>query len=455
MGKGLGNDMRNPRQIFITAIEVILLLLFVLAIGKLLPTMLRIETNNKSQPLPVAQSTDAAYPPPATNTPTATATEAPYPPPGTETPAADTATPISTSTPEMTATLDVPIASTHTPIPLSTIAADAEGEIFYIDAEIREDTKLYKMDVDKEGKPKNKTKVNTEKELPYGVENFGIRSIYPSPDGKKVVILQNSEGPSGIILDIRSGKIEGPLCDFEYKYFFGWHPDSKHYLIGDTSGIYLIDKQGRSEVKIVSTGPGHGVIEGMVISAAASPDGTQFVYSYYNNTEYRSEVWVIQADSQSATKLFTSSGGPVFQLAWSPDGTKIAYWDGGYYMVMDADGSNSRQLVELPPAGERPPLWSPDSQMLLVDVNGREGSAFEDSNIYIVDVNSGEAKTILPDKSTGHYYSAWSPDGKKIVFISTLSGKPDLWVINRDRSNLKQITQDRHNIHFVFWRKQK
>ncbi|MFQ5874860.1 MAG: TolB family protein, partial [Dehalococcoidia bacterium] len=48
--------------------------------------------------------------------------------------------------------------------------------------------------------------------------------------------------------------------------------------------------------------------------------------------------------------------------AWSPDGTKIAFTsdrDGNWEIyVMDADGSNPRNLTNLP-IGEYEPAWSP------------------------------------------------------------------------------------------------
>ena len=49
--------------------------------------------------------------------------------------------------------------------------------------------------------------------------------------------------------------------------------------------------------------------------------------------------------------------------AWSPDGSRIAYWHYGTLRIMGADGGHSRE-VYAPKGGAWAPAWSPDGKSI-------------------------------------------------------------------------------------------
>ncbi|HEY6504722.1 MAG TPA: amidohydrolase family protein [Chitinophagaceae bacterium] len=75
---------------------------------------------------------------------------------------------------------------------------------------------------------------------------------------------------------------------------------------------------------------------------------------------------------------------------------------------------------------------SPDGAEIVFDLLG---------DIYSIPITGGEAKVIRG----GHAFEVqprFSPDGKKILFTSDAGGGDNIWMMNRDGSNAKQITKE-------------
>ncbi len=76
---------------------------------------------------------------------------------------------------------------------------------------------------------------------------------------------------------------------------------------------------------------------------------------------------------------------------------------------------------------------SPDGQTIVFDLLG---------DIYTLPITGGEAKRIIGDMSF-ESQPKFSPDGKRIVFLSDRSGAENIWVCNADGSDPKPITKGR------------
>ncbi len=89
---------------------------------------------------------------------------------------------------------------------------------------------------------------------------------------------------------------------------------------------------------------------------------------------------------------------------------------------------------------------SPDGTQVLYDVtyfNISENKSYRD--LYLVPVAGGKS-TRITDTPEKESEAAWRPDGKKIGFISTSSGEPQLWEINPDGSSPRQVTRVKEGI---------
>lgn len=101
---------------------------------------------------------------------------------------------------------------------------------------------------------------------------------------------------------------------------------------------------------------------------------------------------------------------------------------------MDSDGQNVRKISQF--LVEDSWVSSRKQGKELVVSSPKDGKRHE---LYIIDRNGTQLKRLTNDDI---YDSdpAFSPDGKKVVFRSKRSGVDELWIMDEDGSNLRQLT---------------
>ena len=85
---------------------------------------------------------------------------------------------------------------------------------------------------------------------------------------------------------------------------------------------------------------------------------------------------------------------------------------------------------------------TPDGKKFVFDMLG---------DLYVVDIGGGQARSLTQDFGW-NIQPAVSPDGKTIAFISDRGGISNLWTMNIDGTNLKQVSKEKKNIiHSPKW----
>ena len=220
----------------------------------------------------------------------------------------------------------------------------------------------------------------------------------------------------------------------------------------------------------------------------SSPDGklVAYVVTKIDKAQNRrnSSIWMAATDGSRAPWQFTTSPQSSNSPRWSPDGKSLAFLSSrpesapavgataepprNQVYLLSMNGGEAKRITSLK-NGVSLFRWSPDGTRLVVvsrigpsdsrtteskdrsDVRHYKNSSykFNDSgwfddrrtHFWVVDVKHGEAKQITEGNDWNDSDPQWSPDGKRIAFVSNRTGKEydenrntDVWVINADGS---------------------
>jgi TolB protein len=104
-------------------------------------------------------------------------------------------------------------------------------------------------------------------------------------------------------------------------------------------------------------------------------------------------------------------------------------------IIMDIDGSNRTQLTDDGGVDDYP-TWSPDGKKIAF-ISDRT----KDVEIYTINVDGSGVKQ-LTDERGEDWMPDWSPDNKHIAFSSVRSGDWEIYVMDADGENVKQLTSE-------------
>ena len=146
----------------------------------------------------------------------------------------------------------------------------------------------------------------------------------------------------------------------------------------------------------------------------------------------------VMEDDGSNVELLTDTLNPSYPR-WSPDGKQIVFQRQvnpqdlirRHIFLMNADGTNIRQLTAPDNEDDWDPAFSPDGTSIVFNREERKNNK-STLSICVMDLVSGAIEHIA---NLGANFPAWSPDGKKIVFsLIPTFGKSggNLWIMDAD-----------------------
>ncbi|MGC8948635.1 MAG: S9 family peptidase [Thermoprotei archaeon] len=193
------------------------------------------------------------------------------------------------------------------------------------------------------------------------------------------------------------------------------------------SRIWLLNMNNR-EYEQITNGPSDH-------SPEWSPDGKMLSFisrRTIKEEEEGSELWITNIDRTYEPRLLVKFDKPIFNVNWSPDSKKILF--------ISRVGKRDEDVKTI----EEIPIW----------FNG-EGFIYNTrTHLFIVDVLSGNYEQV----TNGNFdveFAKWSPDGKKIAFISMESRmRPyitDINILDIKSHEIVKLTKSNMMIHDLDW----
>jgi TolB protein len=215
-----------------------------------------------------------------------------------------------------------------------------------------------------------------------------------------------------------------------------WSPDGR-------SIAYTSYRTGVQDVLISNIfaatmeNPTKGV--GQNYSPVFSPDGTRI--AFVSNRDGNNEIYVVNRDGSELRRL-TNNPAIDSTPTWSPNGSQVAFTSdrsgSAQIWVVGSDGAGLRRISYETYADEA--TWSspPFNEIAFA---ARTGPGFD---IKILNIGTGETRQITFGEGSNER-PTWAANGRHLAFTSTRAGRAQIFTVDRDGRNVRQITRDGNN----------
>ncbi len=213
-----------------------------------------------------------------------------------------------------------------------------------------------------------------------------------------------------------------------------WSPDGKKIAFVKNNNVHVIDVQTNQISQLTTWGE--------CFFPSWSPDGKRIAFdTNYGDSVGANVIWVMNADGSDKKDISQHGIGEWRQPVWSRDGAAILhlrYLAGAFsseLFLMDTTGNNAVRLT-FNAYTDRDPSWSADGSKIAWGMYGSSNDT--SSGIWSMNKDGTNQKQIL--RWGG--YPSWSPDGTQIAYyqLNNDGMTGTLWVMNIDGTNLRQLT---------------
>jgi TolB protein len=179
-----------------------------------------------------------------------------------------------------------------------------------------------------------------------------------------------------------------------------------------------------------------------VVHPDISPDGVRVAFTIQDGAV--SQIATMRLDGKGF-QVISSGQFQADRPRWSPDGSQLLFnrvnnKNGiARLTVMNADGTNVREIRGTQSAQNVPADWSPDGSLILY-TSGVGGSR----NLATVPATGGTSHRLTTSRHLDEGPGAWSPDGSSIAFTRGNGFGYEVWLMNTDGSGQRRLASLPH-----------
>jgi len=152
-----------------------------------------------------------------------------------------------------------------------------------------------------------------------------------------------------------------------------------------------------------------------------SPDGTRVAVA--RGLWPGEDIWLLGATDGTSARL-TFGPEPDSAPAWSQDGNRVLYQEGGELRVVNADGSGTSEVVESGLSLMSSLDWSTDGRFVFYCRPGENGLP----DIWVLPLDGERPGAPFIQSPSTEYAPQLSPDGRWLAYTSNESGREQVYV---------------------------
>ncbi len=191
--------------------------------------------------------------------------------------------------------------------------------------------------------------------------------------------------------------------------------DGKQIAFVAGGDVWVMDTVLRQPVRVTRTAAPEGEV-------AFLPDGKSLLFTSMEGGDWNiwearpadpSKWWWLNREFK--LRKITSDAAREHDLSVGPGGKRVAFLKGrGDLWVMDRDGRNARRVLA---SWSRPDYrWAPDGKWMVYSVPDADGGYWR--NVWVLPLQGGGGPVNLSRHPNLDYSPAWSPDGRKIAWVT-------------------------------------
>jgi Tol biopolymer transport system component len=251
--------------------------------------------------------------------------------------------------------------------------------------------------------------------LSFGIYSLGIAEHHPAAADRQFVLSQ--------LTDSQTWEVQPAFS-----------PDGKFLVFVEvadktegrkSSRIMLLRLGGDRPIELTSAAFGRS------FSPAFSPDGSQIAFVAEREGEVA--LYLMGAMGETPRRLLERA----FHPAWSPDGKEIFYSTAGFDDPLDRAADSAIWAIA-PASGEKRKVVDRDAIQPCVSPHGLRVAYWSSTggqrDIWTAGVDGKGALAVTNDAATD-YNPIWSPDGKRLYFLSDRTGVMSLWRVPIDEAS--------------------